>query len=58
MTDTIEDIKKREMLAQSLEYWAAQFIRGEGVFFGESYWDEISDILKEAASRVRKEAAQ
>ena len=58
MTDTIEGIEKRKKFADALEYWAAQFMRGEGVFFGEHHFDQIADVLYEAAARVRKEAAQ
>ncbi len=58
MTDTIEDIEKREKFADALDYWAAQFMRGEGVFFGEHHFDQIADVLYEAAARVRNEAEQ
>ena len=53
--DAIED---REKLADALDYWAAQFMRGEGVFFGEHYFEQIAQTLYDAAKQVRKEAAQ
>ena len=57
MTDKKPMYEDQEAFADSLDYWAAAFMRGEGVFFGEHYFEQIAQVLYDAAEKARKAVA-
>jgi len=57
MNEQNEISAQQASLADALDTWAAMFMRGEGVFFGEHHYEKIAQILRDAAEDVRKAAS-
>ena len=57
MTDKKPTHEDLEAFADALDDWAAAFMRGEGVFFKEHYFEQIAQVLYDAAEKVREAAA-